>query len=191
VKIVDLRPDDVGIVTQVAEIMVEAFVRSSEFVKTLDAALAEVNASFAPGRLSRVALDEFGNVQGWAGGTEQYGGHVYELHQLAVKVGAQHQGIGRALVQDLEEQARERGAMTVVLGTDDDFGGTSLYGADVYPEVCSHISTIRNIDNHPYEFYQKCGYVIVGIVPDANGFGKPDILMAKRVGVLKGGNEDA
>ena len=25
------------------------------------------------------------------------------------------------------------------------------------------------------------GFVIVGVVPDANGLGKPDILMAKRV----------
>jgi hypothetical protein len=31
------------------------------------------------------------------------------------------------------------------------------------------------------EFYQKLGYVIVGVIPDANGFGKPDIFMAKRL----------
>ncbi len=29
--------------------------------------------------------------------------------------------------------------------------------------------------------YQKRGFVIVGVVPDANGLGKPDILMAKRI----------
>ena len=28
----------------------------------------------------------------------------------------------------------------------------------------------------------RLGFVVVGVVPDANGFGKPDILMAKRVG---------
>jgi len=40
---------------------------------------------------------------------------------------------------------------------------------------------IRNLGRHPYEFYQKLGYVIVGVIPDANGLGKPDILMAKSV----------
>jgi aminoglycoside 6'-N-acetyltransferase I len=29
--------------------------------------------------------------------------------------------------------------------------------------------------------YGKVGYYVVGVVPDANGFGKPDILMAKRL----------
>ena len=32
-----------------------------------------------------------------------------------------------------------------------------------------------------YEFYQKIGFSFVGVIPDANGFGKPDIIMAKRV----------
>ena len=26
------------------------------------------------------------------------------------------------------------------------------------------------------------GYALVGVIPDANGLGKPDIMMAKRVG---------
>jgi aminoglycoside 6'-N-acetyltransferase I len=44
------------------------------------------------------------------------------------------------------------------------------------------LQTIGNLRRHPYEFYQKLGYVIVGVIPDTNGFGKPDIFMAKRVG---------
>jgi aminoglycoside 6'-N-acetyltransferase I len=39
----------------------------------------------------------------------------------------------------------------------------------------------RNRGSHPFEFYLRVGYHIVGVIPDANGFGKPDILMAKRV----------
>jgi aminoglycoside 6'-N-acetyltransferase I len=56
-----------------------------------------------------------------------------------------------------------------------------LGGVDLYPNVWEHIANIKNLGRHPYEFYQKVGFVIVGVVPDANGPGKPDIYMAKRV----------
>ncbi len=58
---------------------------------------------------------------------------------------------------------------------------TTLGGIDLYPDVYQHIKTIQNLRRHPYEFYQKLGYVIVGVLPDANGLGKPDIFMAKKV----------
>jgi aminoglycoside 6'-N-acetyltransferase I len=180
-RIVDLRSDDLETIHQVAEMLVETFAHIPGYLKTRDAALEEVRASFAPGRLSRVALDEEGNALGWVGGIPEYNGNACELHPLAVKPSAQRRGIGRALVRDLEEQARRRGATTMYLGADDEFGGTTLFGVDVYPNVFEHIAAIRNVANHPYAFYQKCGYVIVGIIPDANGFGKPDILMAKRL----------
>ena len=35
--------------------------------------------------------------------------------------------------------------------------------------------------DHPAGFYMRQGFEIVGLIPDANGPGKPDILMAKRV----------
>ena len=47
--------------------------------------------------------------------------------------------------------------------------------------VFEHVARIRNLKGHPYEFYQKLGYVIVGVIPDANGPGKPDIIMARRI----------
>jgi aminoglycoside 6'-N-acetyltransferase I len=40
---------------------------------------------------------------------------------------------------------------------------------------------LENRRGHPFTFYRKQGFVLVGVIPDANGFGKPDILMAKRV----------
>jgi aminoglycoside 6'-N-acetyltransferase I len=180
-RIIDLANDDEKIIEQVADLLIDAFAHIPDYMKTRGEALAEIRESFAQKRISRVALDDEGNALGWVGGIEQYDGNVYELHPLAVKPDAQRRGIGRALVSDFEDQARRRGAITVMLGTDDEFGGTKLFSKDVYPNVLEHAAAIRNIGNHPYEFYQKCGYVIVGILPDANGFGKPDIFMAKRV----------
>ena len=90
-------------------------------------------------------------------------------------------GIGRALVQDFEEQVRMRGALTVMLGTDDEDNRTSLSNTDLYVEPWKKISEIKNFGRHPFEFYQKMGYCITGVVPDANGAGKPDILMSKKI----------
>ena len=180
-KIINLKPTDEKRIVQVGQILIEAFAHM-DYVKTIEAAVAEVRESFSNKRISRVALDENGDAIGWIGGIEQYDGVVYELHPLAVKPSSQRRGIGTALVKDFEDQVRQRGALTITLGTDDDFGGTSLFGVDVYPNVLEHLASIQNRNHHPYEFYLKCGYALVGIVPDANGFGKPDILMAKRAG---------
>ncbi|HEX7587853.1 MAG TPA: GNAT family N-acetyltransferase [Anaerolineae bacterium] len=181
IEIVDLNPQDENTIRQVARVVLEAFAHIPDWLADLDAALEEVRASLAPDRISRVARDSAGEAVGWVGGIPQYDGNAYELHPLAVKPSVQRRGIGHALVSDLETQARQRGAITLYLGADDEFGGTNLFGTDVYPNVLEHLAAIRNLQKHPYEFYQKCGFVIVGIVPDANGFGKPDIIMAKRV----------
>lgn len=149
----------------------------------LVSAREEVAEALQPGKICRVARDEDGTVFGWIGGIPQYHGAVWELHPLVVQPAAQQRGIGRALVHDFEQQVRARGGHTIYLGTDDEDGLTSLSGVDLYPDVWQHVAAVRNLGGHPYEFYQKCGYVIVGVVPDANGPGKPDILMAKRVSI--------
>ena len=181
IEIGDLDPHDEQTVRQVAQVALEAFAHIPGWLKDFESALEEVRASLTAERISRVARDPAGEVVGWVGGIPQYDGNAYELHPLAVKPGAQRRGIGSALVRDLETQARRRGALTLYLGADDEFGGTNLYGVDVYPNVLARLAAIRNLREHPYEFYQKCGFVLVGIIPDANGFGKPDIIMAKRV----------
>ncbi len=180
--IVDLRPDAEAAIHQVAALLVEGFAANWPHAwPDLESALEEVRESFAVGRISQVALDEDGTVLGWIGGISQYRGHVWELHPLVVHVSQQGKGIGRALVADLEERVKERGGLTIILGTDDVTGQTSLSGINLYPHVWEHVTHIRNLSRHPYEFYQKLGYVIVGVMPDANGLGKPDILMAKSV----------
>jgi aminoglycoside 6'-N-acetyltransferase I len=149
----------------------------------LESAIREVRESFAAGRVSRVAIDDDnGEAVGWIGGIRNYSGHTWELHPLIVRPDRQQRGIGRALVNDLEQQVRARGGQTIFLGTDDEMNQTSLAGIDLYPDIWNHVRTMKNLRRHPYEFYRRLGFVIVGVIPDANGFGKPDIFMAKRVG---------
>lgn len=181
-RITSLCPDDKEMIWQVAVLLVEGFQEHwPEAWPNVEAALQEVQASFAADRLSRVAVDDTGKVLGWIGGICQYDGNVWELHPLIVHSGCQRKGIGRALVADLENQAKERGGLTLWVGTDDEDNMTTLGGVCVYPNVWEHITKIKNLHNHPYEFYQKVGFVIVGVMPDANGLGKPDIFMAKRL----------
>jgi aminoglycoside 6'-N-acetyltransferase I len=178
----DLRPGDEERVRQVAAMLVAAFAEHyPDAWPDLASALAEVGESFAEGRISRVALEEDGRVVGWIGGIAEYDGLVWELHPLVVDPARQGRGVGRALVADFEERVRERGGLTITLGTDDEDGRTSLGGVDLFPNPLEHLRTIRNLRRHPFEFYAKLGYAITGVVPDANGPGKPDILMGKSV----------
>ncbi|MDQ3929801.1 MAG: GNAT family N-acetyltransferase [Chloroflexota bacterium] len=182
-RIIDLAPGDEEVVRQVAGLLFEAFREHWPGAwPDVEAALEEVRESLAEGRISRVAVGEGGEVLGWIGGIPEYDGRVWELHPLAVDPAHQRQGIGRALVSDFEEQVKQRGGLTIILGSDDEASMTTLSGVDLYPNVWEHIARIQNLKGHPYEFYQKQGFTITGVVPDANGRGKPDILMSKRVG---------
>ncbi len=182
VRIVDLDPDDERAIGQIAAMLVAGFKEHwPDAWPDLESALEEVRESLGEDRLSRVALDERGEAVGWIGGISQYHGNVWELHPLVVRPDQQGRGIGRALVADLEERVRERGGITLWAGSDDEAGQTTLSGVDLYPDVWEHVARIANPGRHPYEFYQKLGFVIVGVMPDANGPGKPDIYLAKRV----------
>jgi aminoglycoside 6'-N-acetyltransferase I len=181
-KIVSLSSDDALLIQQAAQLLVDAFCEHwPDAWPTLEEGLKEVHEMLQSERICRVAIDENRNLLGIIGGIPGYDGHVWELHPLAVQPTIQGRGIGRALVEDLEEQVRAKGALTITLGSDDEDGMTSLADINLYENLWEKIRDIRNIKNHPLGFYQKLGYVITGVVPDANGVGKPDILMAKRV----------
>ena len=181
-KIINLNPDRDDLIEQIARMLVDSFKEHwPEAWPDVESARDEVRQSFGEDRISRVAVDETGNALGWIGGIKQYDGNVWELHPLVVGGDTRGKGVGRALVEDLEEQVRQRGGLTIWLGTDDEDDQTSLSGVNLYPNVWEHLTKIRNLRDHPFEFYQKLGFVIVGVMPDANGRGKPDIYMAKRV----------
>lgn len=137
-------------------------------------------ASLDENRISRAAIDENGNILGWIGALHEYA-LVWELHLLVVRSDMQNKGIGTALVKDLEKQIKLRGGLTVRLGTDDENRRTTIGGIELYPNVLENLSRIQNLKRHPFECYKKLGYEICGVIPDANGFGKPDILMCKRI----------
>lgn len=181
-KICDLTPGDHDWIEQVAVLLVEGFKEHWPGAwPTVEDALAEVRESFLEDRISRVAVDDDGKAIGWIGGQPQYSGNVWELHPLVVGSDSSGMGVGSALVKDLERLVRAKGGVTLFLGTDDEDNMTSLAGKDLYTGLWEHIKNIRNLRRHPFEFYQKLGFVIVGVMPDANGPGKPDIYMAKRL----------
>ena len=182
VKIITLSPDDERTIGQVAALLIEGFkAHAPNAWPNMAAALEEVQESFGEDRISRIALDQNGEIVGWIGGLSHYDGNVWEIHPLVVKPSRQGGGIGRRLVRDFEDLVRKRGGLTIWVATDDEDNMTTLAGVDLYPNVLDHLAQIRNLHRHPYEFYQKLGFVIVGVMPDANGRGKPDIFLVKRV----------
>ncbi|OHD56801.1 MAG: aminoglycoside 6'-acetyltransferase [Spirochaetes bacterium GWF1_51_8] len=172
---------DDSFIKQAAKILVECFADfAPDAWPNIAEALDEVRECLAPEMLVAGAFDSE-TLIGWIGARPQYGTTGWELHPMAVDKSRQGAGIGSALMVRLETEVRARGGITIFLGTDDEMGWTSLAGKNLYPSLWDEIAHIKNLAHHPYEFYQKNGYTIIGVIPDANGAGKPDILMAKRL----------
>lgn len=146
----------------------------------MQAAKDEIEEICSSCNITLVAVDEY-HVIGLIGAHPQYDGNVWEMHPLVVRKEKQGSGIGKLLVNSIEDEVAKRGGITIYLGTDDENNATSLSNTDIYENTYDKISNIKNLNGHPFEFYLKCGYKIVGIIPDANGYGKPDIMMAKRM----------
>ena len=181
-KIITLTKENDALVQQAAQLLMDAFREHwVDAWPTLEEGLQEVHEMLETERICRAAIDEDNNLLGVIGGIPQYDGHVWELHPLAVQPAMQGRGIGKLLVEDLEQQVHLRGGLTITLGSDDEDNMTSLSDVDLYENLWEKIRDVRNFKRHPYEFYQKMGYVITGIVPDANGIGKPDIILSKKV----------
>lgn len=176
----DLKPPMADEIAQAAALLQRVFAPQGSWV-TLAEAEQEVAEMLTPERILRVALAE-GQVIGWIGGIPGYDGNVWELHPLLVAPEWQGQGVGTALIRDFEALVLAKGGLTIQLGSDDVTDATSLSGVDLYVDTWEKVRNIRNLKRHPFEFYEKQGYTIIGVVPDANGRGRPDITMGKRIG---------
>jgi aminoglycoside 6'-N-acetyltransferase I len=180
--IVDLTRDAPDLIDEAATLLHETFRHRAEDWQNLDSARAEVVESLASDRISRIALDGASNVIGWIGAIPSYDGRVWEIHPLVVSAAHRRQGIGRALVEDLERTVAGRGGLTLWLGSDDEHGETTAGGIDLYGDVAGAVRNLKKVrGEHPLDFYRHIGFEVIGFMPDANGPGKPDIFLAKRV----------
>jgi aminoglycoside 6'-N-acetyltransferase I len=144
------------------------------------------NESISLCQEDRIAFvyQENNRVLGIIGARPQYGTTGWELHPLAVDMSNRGRGIASKLMVELEKEVVHQGGLVMYLGSDDEFNQTSLSETDLFIDTFEAIRNIKNLSNHPYSFYQKHGYKIVGVIPDANGINKPDIIMAKRLIIL-------
>lgn len=174
--IMDLLEKDTEKINQTARLLHESF----EAWPTIDSAMREVLESLSDDSISRVLVNGDEEVIGWIGGRSQYDGNVWELHPLVIRKDSRMRGFGKSLVIDFERQVYQRGGITIILGTDDEYSQTSLANVNLYNSIPEYLTNFESLD-HPANFYRKLGFAIVGVIPDANGIGKPDIIMAKRV----------
>jgi aminoglycoside 6'-N-acetyltransferase I len=180
-SIEDLTAVDSDRIEQAAKLLHSAFSPLGAWT-TMAEARQEVVDSIAADRVSRIALAADKTVIGWIGAVRQYDGLVWELHPIVVAEEWRRHGVGRALVADLEAILATRGARTLWAGSDDLAGETSLGGIDLYPVLPNALGTVRSWGRHPLPFYLRLGFHIIGVMPDANGPGRPDIFLGKKIG---------
>ena len=181
ITIEDLTATDSGRIEEAAKLLHAAFSPLGVWT-TLTEARQEVLDSVGADRVSRVARSTQGSVIGWIGAIREYDGLVWQLHPIVVDAAQRRLGVGRALVTDLEIILAARGGLTLWAGSDDLVGETTLGGVDLYSALPGALDTVHSWGNHPLPFYRRVGFHIIGVMPDANGPGRPDIFLAKRLG---------
>ncbi len=174
-KVINLK--DEKHIKQIASILYDNF---ENWITAYDKGLEAVKKTVATEKISLAAVDENDSAIGWVSGIHEYPA-AWELHPLVVSKEYRYKGVGTMLVKKFEEEVKNRNGKIIFLGTDDENGATSISGIDLFPNVLEKLKEIKNINAHPFEFYLKNGFEVTGIIPDANGFGKPDIIMCKRV----------
>jgi aminoglycoside 6'-N-acetyltransferase I len=176
----DLTAVDGARIEQAAALLHSAFFPLGAWT-TMAEARQEVLNSLGTDRISRVALDADGAVIGWIGAIREYDGLVWQLHPIVVDESKRRHGIGRGLILDLEAILTDRGALTLWAGSDDLAQETSLGGVNLYSALPKAFDEVTSWGTHPLPFYRRLGFQVIGVMPDANGRGRPDIFLGKRL----------
>jgi aminoglycoside 6'-N-acetyltransferase I len=178
-EIIDLDTEDSILVEHLANITFEAFKENApDWVPTIDLARNQVIAAGSRGKLGRVIMEQ-GEAAGWIGLIK--GKRVWEIHPIAIAIQSQYCGLGHLLVEDVARIAKSAGALTLFAGTSDEVGTTNLFGVDLYVDPGQAIVNIKATGRNPFEFWENAGFTVVGLMPDAEGVGKPAIQLARRL----------
>jgi aminoglycoside 6'-N-acetyltransferase I len=178
-QIIDLDITDSPTVERLSAITFEAFQENApEWLPTLEQARKQVIGADSAGRLGRVFLID-GQPAGWIGVIKRR--HLWEIHPIAVALEHQYNGCGHRLVEDVAAIAKRAGVLTLLAGTSDEVGTTNLFAADLYADPATSIRNIHAIGRSPYRFWENAGFTVVGLIPDAEGRGKPAIQLARRL----------
>lgn len=170
--IIDLTAEMTDYTARLSQLLAQVFPQA--YLGTSD---KEVVKFLEKDRIALIAIEQ-GALIGFVGAIPVYD-CAWELHPLLVDPAHQRRGVGAQLVAELERRLIAKGCLTVYLGSDDEFDATTLSNTDLFVDTFEKIRSIRNLKGHAYEFYLKQGYQIIGVLPDANGVGKPDIWIAK------------
>jgi len=163
---------------QAAQMLHDAFPHAWPTLDDAQQELDEILQHCDDGDPEILAAMQGDEVIGFAGVMPQYDGHVWELHPLVVRHDWQGKDVGTSLVQAIEDIARTRGGLTLWCGSDDESNETTLANTNLYDNLPQHLQNFKP-GRHPAAFYQTLGFALVGVMPNANGPGKPDIFMAK------------
>lgn len=180
-RLVSLAELDAAAVEQLAELtLVAVRDHAPDWLPELDDARDEVTDALAPGKIARVLVEPGGQPVGWVAVGHAWG-RVWELHPLIVAAAHQRCGHGRRLVREIERLAQMAGALTMVLGTSDSTAATSLGNVDLYYDTFARLANLHARRPHAVDFWRRIGYQVVGVIPDAEGPGKPSISLARRL----------
>lgn len=164
----------------VAAIVVTGFADRSRAWPTLADGINEVITHSTDNHVSLVAsIDD--TIVGWISASPQYQQYGWELHPIVVAPKFQRRGVGKALVATLCAALLPRGATTLYAWSDDECMSTSLGGKNLLPNPLQHLATFVSSAHHAGAFYCAQGFVLCGVIPAANGPGKPDILFARSI----------
>lgn len=180
VQMVDLRRDDAAAIAEVRELMRRVFTWGT----FEDAAKADsvIQASFRDEAVSRIARAG-GRIIGLSFASLFPGESIF-VHWLGVDPDVQRSGVGTALLDDAERIGRAAGAACLALSTGDDHphrAVTTLGRRDIWSDPLGALRDVQTLERHPLDFYTRLGFTVCGVIPDANGPGKPEIYLARPI----------